>query len=526
MKLSAATTGLLWGTILLLGSNIIVKGLGFFYRVVLVRLIGVEGVGLIEMAAPIYSFLLVLAGCGIQTALSQIIAARHGAESRGYLKTALLLLVICGAAVTGLAYIFTPWLITHFAADQRIALCLQTLLPAIIVICLASAFRGLLQGNKQVGALGMSQNIEQAVRVIIGIGIISRLATADLAVQASAASLATVCGETAGLIYLLCVYQRRRKKLFPFHEAKPRCNARAAHELLRLGLPLTGSRLIASAIMMLQAILIPLCLQYGGWDIRAATEIYGRFSGVALALLHLPGVFTAALSVSVLPAVAESMTYDISGRRLLSQRVNQSLQASSAFTLLGMLLLIIFAEPLCTLIFDNQPAAPLVRILAAGGVFMYLQTTLTSVLQGLGAVRTLLVNNIISGVVLIAGILLLTPLPELGINGAAIALNICWASGFALNLFSFYHRAQVKLDWRNIALRPLVAAVITSLAYYSQKFVSPQLLETHSLPLLALEGLGVCLIYLLILYLQGGMVALCGRNKASGPANGAAKHNQ
>ena len=61
MKISAEKTGLFWGTILLLGSNIIVKGLGFFYRVILVRLLGVEGVGLIEMAAPIYSFLLVLA---------------------------------------------------------------------------------------------------------------------------------------------------------------------------------------------------------------------------------------------------------------------------------------------------------------------------------------------------------------------------------------------------------------------------------------------------------------------------------
>lgn len=508
MKISAEKTGLFWGTILLLGSNIIVKGLGFFYRVILVRLLGVEGVGLIEMAAPIYSFLLVLAGCGIQTSLSQIIAAKHGEEGKTYLKTALVMLLISGIFITGLAYLLAPWLIANFAPDNRIILCFKMLLPAIIIICIASAFRGLFQGNKQVSTLGMSQNIEQIIRVIIGIWLISELATASIETQTSAASIATVCGELAGFLYLLFLYFRSQAKLFPNPHSKGKFSLRAAKELLGLGLPLTGSRLVTSGIMMLQAILIPLCLKMSGWDIRAATEIYGRFSGVALALLHLPGVFTAALSVSVLPAVAESMTYDISGRRLLSKRVNDSMQASSSFTLLGMLLLFIFAEPLCTLIFDNRPAASLLQLLTIGGMFMYLQTTLTSVLQGLGEVKTLFINNIISGVILIIGIVLLTPLPSLGINGTVIAVNLCWISGFVLNLFSFYRKTQVKLDWKNIAFRPLVAAAITTLAYYSQKFFSPQLLVDQSISTLLLEALAVSAVYLINLYLQGGLIKI------------------
>ncbi|MBS1348109.1 MAG: oligosaccharide flippase family protein [Firmicutes bacterium] len=271
MKISAAKTGLFWGTILLLGSNIIVKGLGFFYRVILVRLLGVEGVGLIEMAAPIYSFLLVLAGCGIQTSLSQIIAAKHGEDGKSYLKTAVVMLLVSCITITGLAYLLAPWLINNFAPDERIILCFKMLLPAIIIICIASAFRGLFQGNKQVGSLGMSQNIEQIVRVIIGIWLISQLATAGLETKTSAASIATVCGELAGFLYLLFIYFRGRQKLFPDPHTKGKFSLHAAKELLGLGLPLTGSRLVTSGIMMLQAILIPLCLKMSGWDIRAAT---------------------------------------------------------------------------------------------------------------------------------------------------------------------------------------------------------------------------------------------------------------
>ena len=77
-------TGLFWGTVFLLASNIITKGLGFFYRVVLVRILGTEGVGLIEMVTPIFAFLLVVSGLGIQTALSQKIAAKRGDISQVY----------------------------------------------------------------------------------------------------------------------------------------------------------------------------------------------------------------------------------------------------------------------------------------------------------------------------------------------------------------------------------------------------------------------------------------------------------
>lgn len=508
MRILSEKNGLFWGTVFLLASNIIVKGLGFFYRVALVRLLGTEGVGLIEMVSSIFSFLIVLGGCGIQTSLSQIIASKRGEEGRTCFHTAFILLLISSTVLTAVAYIFSPWLINSFAPDQRIFLCFKSILPAIIIISLASAYRGLFQGIKQVGILGISQNAEQIIRVAVGIVLVGVLSRTTLEIQVSAASVATVCGELTGFLILLLLYFRSKKAIF--HEPTPKKNFsfKAAGDLLSMGMPLTASRLVASGIMMIQAILIPLCLQAGGWEMRAATEIYGRFAGVALALLHLPGVFTAALSVSVLPAVAESMTYDISGRRVLQQRVNVSLQAASSFTLLGMILLFIFSVPLCTLIFDNQPAAPLLRLLTLGGCFLYLQLTLASILLGLGEAKSLLVNNIISGIILIAGIAFLTPLPSLGIKGAAIAINISWLCGFSLNLSSFYRKGRVRLDWGNIAAKPVIAAGVALVGYYSLELFLPHLLQSQSIAALLVQSLLVIMVYLLCLHFSGGMIKI------------------
>ncbi len=472
------------------------------------RLLGVEGVGLIEMVSPIFSFLLVLAGCGIQTALSQIIAARHGENSRRYFHTAVILLVIGSSILTGAAYLAAPWLIENFAPDQRILLCFKAVLPAIIIICAASSLRGLFQGNKQVAPLGISQNVEQIIRVIAGIWLIGKLATAGLEIEVSAASIATVCGELAGVIYLIWVYLRRKNQLFSSMDNKGGFSFGAAKELLRMGLPLTGSRLVSTGILMLQALLIPLCLKMAGWDIRAATEIYGRFSGVALALLHLPGVFTSALTVSVLPAVAESMTYDISGQRILGQRINASMQAASSFTLLGMVLLFLFADPLCTYLFDNPPAAAILKILTCGGIFFYLSLTLASILQGLGEVRQLLVNNIISGIILLLGIVLLTPHASLGIQGTALAADISWLCAFLLNLLSVYRKGKVRLDWKNIAFKPAMAALVAILCYYFARPLFPGLLSNQNITTMLICGIVVAVVYLLTLFVCGGLIKL------------------
>ncbi len=474
--------------------------MGFAYRVVLVRMIGTEGVGLIEMVTPLFSFFLVLGGLGIQPALSQKVAQGSG-QKAVYLRTAQVLMLLSGITLTVLGFLTTDFIIGYFVPDQRIYFCFRYVLPAIAVISIASAYRGWFQGMRQVSVIGGSQTVEQLVRVAVGIYLTGQFLNLGIEKAASAASIATVCGETAGYLYLLLRFKWEQRD--PWAEEKPRFSVKAAKELLHYGATITAGRLVSSGIMMLQAFLIPLALQGAGWDTRAATEIYGRFSGVALSLLHLPGVFTTALAVSVLPAVAESVGNQTSGHSLLEKRINQSMAATTIFTLPGMAILFLLADQLCTWIFANPPAAPILKILAIGGLFFYWQLTLVSILQGISAVRQLLINNIISGVILLLGIGLLTPIPSMGILGTAMAVNLAWLCGMLLNLRQVYRLTRVRLAWLQILCKPLLALSCSLLFYLTTRswlFVS-----------VGSEKLIVCLqagifigIYLLLLLLLGG----------------------
>ena len=507
MSLKANKNGLVIGTVLMLGSNIIVKGLGFVYRVILVRQIGAEGVGLLDMATPVFSLILVLAGCGVQTSLSQMIAAGKPHERRDLFATACIILFFGSLLVVLLSYLLTSHIIAAFAPDPRMTSCLTAMLPAVVIIGAASALRGLFQGTKHIGSLGMSQNVEQFTRVLVGIWLTLKMISAgvDLETQVTAPAIATVCGEAAGFIFLLVSYGTSRPRLFPSSSERGRFRLNKARALLEMGIPLTVSRLVSAAIMLVQAFMIPICLQRAGWDAHTVTEIYGRFSGVAVSLLHLPGVFTSALSVAVLPVVAESRLYANKSRQILKQRVDLSLDLAASFTVLGMLLLFIFAEQLCGLVFGEPPAADILRILTIGGTFFYLQLTIGTVLQGIGEVRALLINNLAAAVVLIAGIWMLAPLPLLGINGAAIASDVSWVLAFALNAESLRRKGHIVPNWRLIAGKPLIAAAVVLLFWGLAGDFFPVLQKSTGYLELCLKMLAVSGAYLAILYFSGGL---------------------
>lgn len=467
MKIKKLRQSLLYGTALLFASNVLVKGLGFFYRVALVRSLGAEGIGLVEMVTPIYAFLLVLAGLGLQPALAQSVAGNRDGSASACFRTARRLLCLSGSGVTLAGAALAPLLARCFAADPRVELSLLAIMPAVLIVSLASAFRGWFHGQRDLGALGMSQNTEQIVRVALGLYLVGRLRPQGLEISAAGVSLATVGGELAGFVYLLLVYALRRS-VRPVRTYRME-GWQIARRLLDYGLPMTGGRLVNSALLMLQAYLIPYCLRLAGYSVSVATEIYGRFSGVALTLLHLPGVFASALATAVMPAVAGSSA----DQEALRGYILRPLQATIICTLPGMALLFIYAGPLCVGLFNNAPASPILRLLAPGGVFFYLQMTLAGVLQGLGDVKRLLVNNAISGCLLLAGVAVLVPLPGVGIYGAALASDLAWLCGFLLHLTALRQRLPGGLPWRRLALAPLLALTAALGAWLAWKRAVP-----------------------------------------------------
>lgn len=489
------------GTVLLLFSNIIVKGLGFFYRIFLVRRLGTEAMGLIEMISPVYSVFLVIAGWGISLGLSTRIAEKSSKDDfescRSYIAAGKKLLLLFGLTATVISFLLLPLLI-HFVADSRSISALIPLLPAILIVTAASAYRGIFQGIRRVSELGNAQIIEQAARVMTGMLVCNILAEHVLEIQIAGISFATLIGEIAGMIFIRSRYRKISNIFNDTKLSSMQPSKEYFTELMRFGTPVTVSRLAISIMAMAEALIIPSALIKSGMSTSEATAAYGALMSVAVTLLHLPGIFTSALSVSVVPAIAESGNIN----DLLQSRINKSLNATVIFTLPGMICLFFFAEQLCTLLFHSPEAASELKILACGGIFLYIQITLGGILQGMGKVWELLKNNLISGIVLLFNLYFFTSIPYLNTTGTAWAFNFDFIFTMLLNFISIKKHMRFKPDIKNMLIKPLTAGGVTIMALLLQN-KKLALYGEHGLMLIAALAITM-LIYFLALWAAYG----------------------
>jgi len=442
---------LAWGAICLFIANLFSRVLGFLYRIMLVRLVGSEGIGLSEMVSPIYSFCLVAASCGLPLAMSRLVAAQIGNRKYENIERIwrLTLRTVCvwSAAISLAAFFMAPILVENFAADQRILMSFRVVTPAIFVVSVCSCFRGYFQATRQIAAIGFSQNIEQLVRVCLGLGLSYWLLPYGPDIVIIGISLSTVIGELCGLGTIIMRYKRHK----PIYHSNPTLARRTiANNLLIVGIPLTGHRLLMSLLMMVQAFIIPKLLINTGLSISQATAEYGSFTGVAMTLLNLPGIFTTTLSTAILPAIAEVNTKPA----LLEDRINQSLQLNTVIGLPVASFLYIYAKELCILLFNAPDAALCLKALSVGAWFVYTQALLNSVQQGLGTIRELLFNLLISGLVYISAMFIL--IPHLKIVGAAAAYVMFSCTNCLLSFIQLKSK-RIKLSPSKFLIMPLFA---------------------------------------------------------------------
>ncbi|MEG1867718.1 MAG: polysaccharide biosynthesis protein [Clostridiales bacterium] len=380
------------GTGILILTNFAVKILSLIYRGVLIRLMGSEGLGLSEMVMPLFSFLLVLASLGIPLAISNLISGDiKKAKTLSILKTGITMLFISSIFVTAAALLIFPLVRDYILSDPRIYLGFLLFFPSIILISVFSAYRGYFQGSHQSSFIGKSQSVEQVVRVSIGIALVYFLINANyrLSVLIGSLSVATFFAELAGGIYLWLHFKKQKNS----YKTKGKFSFDIAKEMLYMGGPITVSRIATTAAITFQAVLIPKALILSGYTLFEAASLYGYFSGVALTILHLPAIVTGAITVPLIPSVAEAQKKkDIP---LLHKRIRDSIMFTT-YTAIPMLgFIFYFATPICGILFAAKEAGPMLALFSLGGILLYLQQPMVAVLQGLNYFKELLLCLVI-----------------------------------------------------------------------------------------------------------------------------------
>lgn len=500
------------GALILTVAGIIVKLIGSVNRILLSRLLGGEGIGLYQMAYPIYLLALSVSSAGIPVAISILVAERVAlSDYRGanrVFRISLALLVCTGVLFTFLLYAGAGWLVEeHFVRDPRAYYALAALAPAIFFVTVLSSYRGYFQGLQMMMPTAVSQIFEQLFRVVTMIVLAFMLLPYGLEYAAAGASFGAGPGAVAGLLVLIFFYWRQRGRLREQMDTQPDLPQQPARRIIsrivKLALPVSLANIMLPVVSSIDLFVVPARLEVAGYAVAEATELFGYLTGMAVALINLPTILTASLAVGLVPAVAEAHT--LGQRERIYDRTATAMRIANLITIPSFAGMCLLATPISQMLYGTPNAGVCIAILSFGIVLLGFHQVTTGVLQGLGHTTIPLVNMVFSAMVKIGMSWYLTAMPELGIKGAAWATNADFGVAALLNMYFVHRYVGFSLDvghtLRTVASTAAMGVVVVFA--YDGLFAA---LHSNTLATLAAIAVGG-LVYFAGMLLVGGLTS-------------------
>ena len=209
-------SGFVKGTLILTIAGFVVKAIGSINWILLSRILGGEGIGIYQMAFPIYLLLLQISSAGVPIAISILTAERLALHDFGGAKRvfniSFTMLTITGFIASLAMYFGADWLISSgLIAESRAYYSIIALAPAVFFVTWISCFRGYIQGYEMMTPTAVSQIVEQLLRVIVMLGAAAILLPYGLPAAAGGASLGAGVGAFGAFLVLLYYYYKLPK---------------------------------------------------------------------------------------------------------------------------------------------------------------------------------------------------------------------------------------------------------------------------------------------------------------------------
>ena len=472
-KSASSNNKFLKGTLILTVSSIVVKVIGSLNWIILSRVLGGEGIGLYQMGFPIYLMAITLSSAGIPVAISIITAEKLAQKdflgAKRVFNVSLRLLFVTGLVFASALFFGAHWLIdNHWIRDSRAYYSIIALAPAVFFVTFLASFRGYLQGWQIMTPTAASEIVEQLMRVVTMIVFANMFMPHGLAYAAGGASMGAGVGAFCALLVLMWFYGRLKQKLkADLQQQNPLATRESARaiisRLLRLALPVSMSSLMLPVVANLDLLIVPQRLEAAGFHISQATEFFGYLTGMAVPLINLATIFTAAMTISLVPAISESRALnDVFGIRAKTRTAFRVALINTCPCFLGIYFI---AEKIAALIYNAPGAADAIQTMSVGILLLGLHQISTGILQGLGRTSIPVINMILAAAVKVFLSWTLTAIPTLGIKGAAMATVVDFGLAAVLNMIFIYKYTGFALSFSGV-FKPAVSAAAMGAAVY------------------------------------------------------------
>lgn len=429
---------LIKGTFLLTAAGLLCRFIGFFYRIFLSRMFGEEGMGIYELINPVLALTFALCTSGIQSAISKFVAGESGPCKEKNQKRILLtgMTFSCLLAVSCAVFVYqsADFIALKLLHEARCAPLLRIAALSFPAASIHSCINGYYYGTKKAGLPALCQLIEQCCRVGSVFLFWNYAQQHGITFSITVAAVGLVIGEFSSMLVSVpatwihfCFKDSagrtrpsaRRKS--PERPDPSPIAGRSGNESYRslvvrifsFAAPLSANRVFLHLLGAVEAARIPISLQQFGYTAKQALSIYGVFNGMAMTCILFPGALTNSVAVLLMPIIAEADAAH--NHTAIRSAILKCIRYCLLLGCACMGLFLLTGNFLGAGLFHSNLAGRFIRTLSFICPFLYLNTTLFSILNGLGKTGYTFLFNMTALLIRLAFVFF--AIPVFGIKG-------------------------------------------------------------------------------------------------------------
>ena len=387
-------------TIILIIGGMITKVLGMIIKIVLTRTIGTEGIGLYSLVLPTFNLFISLCNLGVPTTITKLVSERKK-KSKNIIIPTTMIILIYNVLLIILLLIIAPILSNNLLHNINTYYPLISIGITLPFIAISSIVKGYFYGKEKVFPCTLSNIIEQIVRLILTMLVVSYMMRYSLMVAVTTVVLINVVSEFASIIVLYFFLPKDKIETIDFHR-----DNKLLREIFSISIPTTMARMIGSVTYFFEPIILTNILKYVGYSSDFITLEYGIINGYVYPLLLLPSFFTMAISSAILPVVSNSYSNRNYGYTKL--KIKQAIFFSLLIGIPVTLIFIFIPSIPLNIVYDTTLGLNYIPYIAPFFLLHYIQAPLTSSLNGMGYAKEAMKGTLYGGIIKILSLTILS----------------------------------------------------------------------------------------------------------------------
>ncbi len=475
---------ILYNLSILVTAGLLVKLLGMLNKIIITRILGVDGVSMYSLMMPTVMLLLGICSFSLSTSIQNIVSTNISKKSysnRDLIKKCFIISTLLCCIISLITLIFNYSICHYLLKMDELQIPFLCFIPMYFFSSWGGVLKGYYHGHNKLNIYAFAQTLEQIIRILFSLFLIIYQEHFSLQTCLILIVLSMSVGEIFqfGFLFIYTIF---------FTKIKNETNIIYKYsDFMKTSTTLTISRLITSIAFFLEPIIFTYAFTLTGMSSTIANRYFGILHGYVIPLVITGSFITGAINQAILPSLTSNKTNIEKTKDIISKSLFLSLIPGVLFFFLTFF----YSNEVLTFVYGTNIGSIYLKLLGISAFISYFDGVFYAVLLAHNQEKKMLLHNIISSFIKLLLMFTFVQIPLLNAIGLPLSYAIVSVIG---SIYGYYklikitnYKIKVKSLLQSIALISLVL-VYGFISYNKIPFILV-------IPFICIITGAICLIY-------------------------------